>query len=121
MTLDQRDQDILAARIAARATIDGARVGDYVKMPDGSIRQLTYDWGDSLQTTLPNSDASFYLTGSGHLDFSGSLDSAIPRANLHLLGMMNARVWFFHHDQARAHNGVNATAPCRVFQYRVTP
>jgi hypothetical protein len=27
-------------------------------------------------------------------------------------------VWFFHHDQAQAFNGVNAHIPCRVYRLK---
>jgi hypothetical protein len=117
--LDPRDAQLLADRITTRNTLDGARVGDFVRMPDDTLRRFTYDWGDSLQVTLPNAGGSFYFSRSGHMDFSGGLDHSILRDRLHDTGeTMPACAWFFHHDHASAHNGVNVMVPCRVFEYR---
>lgn len=119
--LDEQDTTILLNRIAARASILGARVGDWCRMPDDDIwRRFTHDWGDSLQTTLPHQGGgSFYFSGSGHLDYSGGLDPALPINRLHDTGeTLPARAWFFHHNHHRAHNGVDVMVPCRVFEFR---
>lgn len=122
-TLDERDAAILAKLRAKWDTVDGARVGDYVRMLDGSLRRFTHDWGDSIQTTCGPShpcagDQSFYFYGRT-MSFSGSLDSAIPAQSLRDTGQVkDGSAWFFHHGEARAHNGVTVMVPCRVYEVR---
>jgi hypothetical protein len=80
--LDERDQALLAARAAARAQLTGPLVGDFVVMPDGTMRRFTHAWPIGLQTTVDRGkghyDARFYISRDGHADFSGSLDPIIP-------------------------------------------
>ena len=117
-TLDIQDSAILAARQALRDQFEGPRVGDFINMKDGTLRRFTHDWGTAIQvtSTLPGSQR-FYLHHNGCLDYSGGLDPAIPKSRLKPIGTTQpGSVWFFHHDQARAHNGVDVTLPCRVFE-----
>ena len=118
--IDERDKGILAERFGRYLEIDGARVGDWVEMLDGTTRRFTHDWGDGLQVTsgaYPG-DSSFYF-GRGYVSYSGGLDPAIPRARLVDTGTLKqGAIWFFHHDSHRAHNGVYTTALFRVFRER---
>jgi hypothetical protein len=121
MSLDQIDTELFAARVAKfDARNDGPRVGDFVVMFDGEYRRFTHDWGCDIQTTCKGASfgASFYFGKCGHMDFSGGLDRALPKTSLFLTDeVKSGPVWFFHHDQARAHNGVQAMVDCRVFHY----
>jgi len=119
----ERDFDILTARIKKLNERQGPRIGDFVIFPDGSELQFTYDWSDvggGIQTTSPTvKDASFYLSQLGLCDYSGALDSPLPvsaleEANETRLGL----VWFFSNDSPRAHNGVTARVPFRVYRYK---
>jgi hypothetical protein len=109
------------ARTWQRASACGPMVGDFVDMPDGSRRRFTHDWGDSIQTTCGpahpcSNDQSFYL-GEGFASFSGSLDPAIRKCKLAPAGEYAVgRFWFFHHEQARAHNGVKVSMFCKVWR-----
>lgn len=119
-TFDDVDQAICDKRIAAWNERSGPRVGDWVLMPDGAQLRFTHDWGTDIQTTHPrlSGDASFYL-GANYMEFSGSLDSAIPKAALlQIEGTIPGSAWFFHHNEVRAHNGVHFKVPCRVFRYQ---
>ena len=116
--LDSQDAAILAARQTLRDKIQGPRIGDFVSMKDGTLRRFTYDWGDAIQvtSTLPGSQR-FYLHHDGRLDYSGGLDQAIPKTRLKPTGKTQpGSAWFFHHDHHRAHNGVDVTLPCRVYE-----
>lgn len=119
--VDERDSAILAGLRAKWESVDGARVGDYVRMLDGSLRRFTHHWGDSIQTTCGGShpcaeDQSFRFCGHS-MSFSGSLDSAIPVKSLRDTGeIKDGRAWFFHHGDVRAHNGVTVLVPCRVYE-----
>jgi len=117
---DERDAQILKQRIAMWAEIQGPRVGDFVKMKDGTLRRFTHDWGDDIQTTVGpvhpcSGDASFYF-GGDYMSFSGSLDHAIPKSSLREIGEQEGGAWFFHHNEMRAHNGVSVRVPFRVYE-----
>jgi hypothetical protein len=118
--LDDRDQAILDARVKEWNQIRKPRVGDFIKMLDGTVRRFTHDWDDGLQTTMGtapcNGDQSFYFGGS-FVSFSGSLDSTIPNECIKPRHeMRDGPFWFFHHDMAMAHNGVGFTVPCRIYE-----
>ena len=120
----ERDFDILTARIKKLNERQGRpRIGDFVIYPDNSERRFTYDWSDvggGLQTTCPTiKDASFYFTTSGHCDFSGALDDSLPLNELEETDEQRlGTVWFFSNDHAKAHNGVRAKVPFRVYRYK---
>jgi hypothetical protein len=119
----ERDFHILAARIQKLNERQGPRVGDFVIFPDGTELRFTYDWSDvggGIQTTCRTlKDSSFYFTQSGHCDYSGALDSDIPVAALEETGETRlGSVWFFSNDSPRAHNGVKAKVPFRVYRYK---
>ena len=116
---DGRDGDMLHQRIMARDVFNGPRIGDFVKMPDSTLRRFTHDWGDDIQTTTPRfSGGSFYL-GNGCASYSGALDAAILKTKIKNTGKTrDGAFWFFHHDFSTAHNGVHFTIPCRIFEYQ---
>lgn len=120
----ERDFDILTSRIKKLNEHQGRpRVGDFVIYPDTSERRFTHDWSDvggGLQTTCPTiTDGSFYLTSSGRCDFSGALDDPLPLNELEETNEFRlGAIWFFSNDQARAHNGVRAKIPFRVYRYK---
>lgn len=113
---DERDAALLAERQAEWDKRTGPRVGDFVRMLDGTLRRFAYDWGVSLQTTCKGYDASFYFFGSG-MSFSGSLAPSIPRASIEDTGeTMEGAAWFFHHNQPGAGRGVRFLVKCRVWR-----
>ncbi len=118
-TFDETDQEIKDRDLQHWHVTSGPRVGDFVEMLDGTKRRFTYHHDDRIQTTMrPSGDFGperFYF--NGRCDYSGALDRAIPIAQLEDTGRIEeGRVWFFHHGQARAHNGVQTTIPCRVYR-----
>ena len=122
-SFDALDEQIKQIRIDAWNNRSGPRVGDFVRMPDGALLRFTHDFGEEIQTTAPREpgDQSFYF-GHGYCSFSGSLDSPILKSDLFDTGAtQEGPVWFFHHDSARAHNGVHTTIPCRVYHYQPQP
>lgn len=119
---DDRDSALLAERVARRNEHKGPRVGDYIKMLDGTTRRFSHHWGDGVQTTYVWRDGrqdtgSFYFDRSGYMSMSGSLDDAIPLAQIEDTGeTREGPAWFFHHDWMTAHNGVHVMVPCRVYR-----
>lgn len=121
----ENDFDLLMDRINKLNQRSGPRVGDFVIMPDETVLRFTYDWSNGshladIQTTSPGStDQSFYLSKNGFCDFSGSLSDPLPIKDLEdTLENRLGAIWFFHNDYARAHNGVYAKVPFRVYRYR---
>jgi hypothetical protein len=117
---DDIDQALLDARMARYIANEGPAVGDLVIFPDGEYRRFIHNWGDSIQTTCktPAHGTSFYLTSDGYMSFSGGLDPAIPKADIVRVDECKpGLIWFFHHDESKAHNSVNAEIPCRVYRY----
>ncbi len=118
---DERDQGILDARLQRWNQQEGPRVGDWLLMLDGTERRFTHRWEDRLQVQYKwhNGNVghgSFYFAGDC-MSYSGSLDDAIPLDQIEKTdGLRDAPAWFFHHDEWRAHNGVDVTIPCRVFR-----
>lgn len=117
--LDDRDRAILEDRENAWNKRKGPRVGDWIRFADGSELQISHLW-DYEEIEVKKAQytygGSFYL-GSDYQSFSGGLEPGIPLDSLVLTPESKpGNVWFFHHNQARAHNGVNATVACRVYE-----
>ena len=118
--LDAKDQAILDRRMARYIANDGPAVGDYVIFPDGEYRRFTHDHGDRIQTTTKGDEfgSSFYLTEDGFMSFSGGLDPGLHKTDLVRMDEYRPGwIWFFHHGESTAHNGVNVEIPCRVYRY----
>jgi hypothetical protein len=114
--IDTKNQTILEAREAAFNARPGARVGDFVIMPNGKLHRFTHDWGDVIQTWRAT-EGSFYLA-DGYASYSGSLESSIPKSGLTLTDETRlGRFWFFNHDDPAANNGIDVQIQCRVFRY----
>lgn len=110
---DERDAFILAGRQVELDGRQGPRVGDWIEFADGMVARISHDWGDSVQYSY---GGSFYL-GDGYASYSGGLEPGIPVDSLTPTDEVRpGPVWFFHHDQARAHNGVNTAANFRVYR-----
>jgi hypothetical protein len=115
---DEVDAVIAAKKIAAFDAVTRPRVGDFVRMSDGSLERISHDWRDRYQTTDGRFGASFYLS-EGSASFSGGLNPAIPAALFEDTGLKRiGNFWFFHHDQAGAHRAVGVSFQCRVYRLK---
>lgn len=127
ITNDYKDIELLVERRRQWNLRAGPRVGDYVEMLDGSLRRLTHDWGDGIQTTVPPrhpcyGDSSFYICQNGTLSFSGSLGERVQVSALIDTGRtLRGSVWFFHHDVPAAGAGVSGDVVCRVYRQAPPP
>lgn len=124
ITLDERDQAILAESVAALDQDDRPRVGDWIDFPDGTSRRVSYLWCDEFGEPLANgvqtsAGGSWYL-GHGYCSFSGSLFTGVDVSTLELTDeTRDGSVWFFHHGFRMAHNGVGAAVAFRVYRCSV--
>jgi hypothetical protein len=91
----------------AHMAITEPHEGDWVIFPGDIVRRISYDWGDSVQTSDTKFGSSFYLGDGGFASFSGGLYSSIPKTELELTDeVREGAFWFFHNGESRAHNGV---------------
>lgn len=134
ITPDERDEGILRDRVALLDAVAGPRVGDHVDFGDGVSRRISHIWPDGhtvwpdnenrYEASVQTSDhGSYHLGESGYVSMSGGLFPGVPLRTLMLVDEVRAgAVWFFHHGWARAHSGVQALVPFRVFTcYREAP
>lgn len=119
---DERDLQILKERQEAYDAIREPITGDCIIFSDGSEARITHVWTDengepiSIQTSNTVQNYGFYL-GKGYMSYSGGLNSGIPWSHFSECSeKRTAPVWFFHHDWAQAHNGVDAHLVCKVWK-----
>ena len=118
----ERNLPALARRLASFDKRAGARVGDFIRLPDihpklGQWTRITHDHGDLLQTG-GGAGGSYYL-GNGYLSYSGGLDHGVtPDCLLATDQTKEGSVWFFDGEMSGAGRGVDFTAPMRVFTLR---
>lgn len=118
MTATQtKNEQILQARIAAFNQINGARVGDYLKLPYGLITRFTHAWDDTIQAG--GYAGSAYYLGNGYISYSGGLNSGAKKCDIiPTEETKQGQVWFFDGDISGAHRGVDFVMDFRVFELR---
>ena len=119
--MDNHDQQILARRVSAYRSRTGPQVGDYARLPNGTLRRFAYKWPDGFQiTSLVSNHRSFFLAGDG-ASYSGVLDPSIPYSRIAPAydEMRAANFWFFHHDRYAAHNDIHCVFAVPV--WRILP
>ena len=115
--LDDQDAKLLAERRWNRIIQSCLRplVGDWIRYNDGLWQRVSHHWDfpaddtpavDEYQTT---DGGSFHLSERGLASYSGGLYTSIPADLFTIAGgeARSASFWFFHHNQSRAHNGVD--------------
>ena len=118
-TLDDTDLAILSRRAGLFwAHHAGPSVGDYVDYADGVSRRIGHVWHLDKGVHIQTSDSgSFYLSHDVTCAFSGGLYPGIAAETLTWTDeKREGAVWFFHHDQAHAHNGVYTSMPFTVYR-----
>jgi hypothetical protein len=111
-TADRQDEAIVAERMRNLNKQEGPRVGDWVTFADGTLRRISYDWGDGVQT----SDYGSFHLGEYGVSFSGGLYGTVPTDSLTLTQISRpGDVWIFHHDMAGAGRGVHFQPEFRVY------
>lgn len=109
----------LEQRLTARKALDGPQVGDYLKIKYGIYTRFTHVWDESDQIQTGGCSDSFYLGNSGYCSYSGGLDSGVKISDLiETKETKEGLIWFFSENYATAHNGVNYTIPCKVYELK---
>lgn len=113
--IDLENQAILAQRQTLIDKRENIGVGDFVIAGDNVLR-VAHHWGDLIQLTDGRFGESFYLSASGHCDFSGGLNPGIPVERFEATTERRyGAVWFFSQNIAQGHNGFHAWANFRVW------
>lgn len=123
---DARDDALRAERqdyLLGRTMPD---VGDFVIYPDGTERRIAHVWDfgpdDKLSGYQTASPRSSYYVGKDHVSYSGSLFGSQPWNSLQPTDERRFGTgWFFHHDFATAHNGIDFLFSFRVWRSTVAP
>lgn len=122
--LDEKDQAIFTERLAALAARTVIKVGDFIRLPDGTIKRVAHVWTDDfhapelVQPTF-GKDGSYYL-GKGYASYSGGLNIGIPAEKFTATNeTLPGYVWFFHHDYHTGDNAVYAKAEFPVWNCSV--
>lgn len=116
--MDATDCEIRDRRREIRDGLWGPRIGDFVRMLDGTTQRFTHDWGDDIQT---GTGGNYYLPKSGHASYSGALNAAIPHSSLvELAEVLPGAFWIEHHGYLCGGCGVEVTLECRVYQQQPT-
>lgn len=114
--LDERDEAIVAARVAELDAVEGPRVGDFVIFADDKVARVAHIWRVDPVSVQTSAGGSFYL-GDGHVSMSGSLFTGVPGDTLTRTDeVRNGSVWIFHHDWHTAQGGVSFEIPFRVYR-----
>ena len=123
--LDSFDAAILEARKANLSDFTEPIVGDWLRFSDGRMERVTHIWPAdwhadeiaTVQTTHPKFGLGSFYLGQHGCSYSGALDDGIKVDRLTFTGELRpGGCWFFHHDHARAHNGVSVEIPFRVYE-----
>lgn len=107
--LSQYDLDVINKNIKIinkiadnRKLLKGILVGDYLKMPDGSISRITHCHNNSVQDG--GGSGSFHLCSSGYGSYSGSLNHPKDRNKIMDTGKFKkALFWIFSENWVGAH------------------
>jgi hypothetical protein len=110
------DAGIIAKRMAALDAMPGMRVGDFLRLKDGTLARVAYHWGHCVQPSCSRHSGSFYLA-DGYVSYSGGLDASISITEFRLTGETDCGlVWIFHRNFIGAGRGVDAVVPFRVYE-----
>lgn len=110
------DAGIIAKRMATLDAMLGMRVGDFLRLKNGTLARVANHWGHCVQPSCGRHSGSFYLA-DGHVSFSGALEASIPVTEFRPTGETDrGLVWIFHRDVMGADRGVDAMAPFRVYE-----
>lgn len=120
--MDEQDTQILARRQAQLDARTEAKAGDIIRFPDGTIKRMAHVWTDengkaeSIQPSSHDGDSCCYLGEGGYQSYSGGLLPGIDaRKFTRTTETMEGSAWFFHHDYARAHNGIDVKVTLPVW------
>ena len=109
--------EILSSREKKLNSIQGVRVGDYLKMPYGMYTRFTYKLGEYIQ--VGGDAGTYFLNDLGFLSYSGGIDSGVYITDLEVTNEVKpGAIWFFNNNEAKAYNGFDTIINFRVFKLK---
>ncbi len=117
--MDEADSAIIAERTALMDKDTGLRQGDWIEFACGTVRRVSNVYhaaGEFTEKFQTSSSGSWHIDHNGYVSMSGALHGLNESAALILSGIRSGGVWFFHHGEMRAHNGVDTEIVFRVYK-----
>jgi hypothetical protein len=106
------NQEILNERLKLFNKREGLRLGDFLKLSNGTYLRFCNVLDDTLQTTKAG---SFYF-GDGYVEFSGGICPPIDKKLLKQIDeKREGEVWFFDQGIVGPHRAVYFNIELRVF------
>jgi hypothetical protein len=106
---------LLAKKVAEFDKIDGPRVGDFLRFPNGECCRIAKIDDEAFQL----GNGGFFLYGKGGCEYSGGLYAVHPTGSLRPTGeTKSGAIWFFNKDEPAENNGVDFSIEFRVFALR---
>lgn len=109
-----KDLDLFESFVIDRVRTSGPKLGDWVKLPDGTYERLAND-----RQTAPVGKGSFYIGAEGMVSYSGGFSYAtLTKSTLRHTGEYKyGPVWTFSSNQVKAGNRVDAEVLLPVYSY----
>lgn len=108
---------ILKERVDALNEVEGPRIGDYLRLPDGSFERITLNHAESFQTGALGQGSFFLYKGS--CLYSGAHKGPIPFSAIRETRQTKlGNIWFFNEGEAKEGNGVDFEIEFRVFEIK---
>ena len=105
---------IIQNRIKARKAIKEPCIGDYVKLKNGTLEQITVLYDDRGQAGGPG---SIYMAKSGHGSYSGSCGKLFKLSELKpTIQRKKAQFWFFSQDWSGGNRGIYFDCPVKIWK-----
>ena len=105
--------------------INGLRVGDWVRFPNGIMNRVTYIWDVEPERIIQTggSDGNHgYFLGKGWISYSGGLDVGVDESKFTpTKETKKGWIWFFNNNYVTAHNGVYYEMNFRIFECSEIP
>jgi hypothetical protein len=112
------NQELFKIRASNRAKITTPVVGDFIKMPDGSLHRIAHVWSDnSVQPTIigPGNINSFFMYENGYSSYSGGLKQSVSIDSTPI-GAKHGIFWMFDLNIPGAGRGVDFEVRVNIWQ-----
>lgn len=107
------NQEIIRSRSTLYDSLEGPRIGDYIKLPNDQFYRIT-NFNRNNQFGIGTGS---YFLGEGHLSFSGTANDWLTVSDIKLTAEQKAgSSWIFDQNKVRAGGRVDFQIPFRVYE-----
>jgi hypothetical protein len=111
----EKNINIIKQLSEARNKLNNILVGDFLRMPDGSVSRVTYQHDDGVQDG--GGSGSFFLYKSGDGSYSGGLNSCKPYDKIKSTNETRpALFWIFSQNWAGANRGFHFYINVKIWE-----